>query len=193
MRKIPTLFERVYDNHRKVDILPNVTAGMEWVMQGEGIATEKYDGSCCAIIDGEYYKRYDAKQGKTPPFGAIPCCKPDPITGHWPHWIKVDRNNKSDIWHIAAYDHSYGETLEDGTYEVIGPHFRNNPYELNEDILVRHGEKVLRDVPRSFEGIREYLREHNIEGIVFWKDGIPQCKIKRSDFGFAWNNETMRK
>lgn len=193
MRKIPTLFERVFDNHRKVDILPNVTAGMEWVMQGEGIATEKYDGSCCAIIDGEYYKRYDAKQGKTPPFGAIPCCKPDPITGHWPHWIKVDRNNKSDIWHIAAYDHSYGETLEDGTYEVIGSHFRNNPYELNEDILVRHGEKVLRDVPRSFEGIREYLREHNIEGIVFWKDGIPQCKIKRSDFGFAWNNETMRK
>ena len=97
MRKIPTLFERVFDNHRKVDILPNVTAGMEWVMQGEGVATEKYDGSCCAIIDGEYYKRYDAKQGKTPPFGAIPCCKPDPITGHWPHWIKVDRNNKSDI------------------------------------------------------------------------------------------------
>jgi len=193
VRKIPTLFERVFDNHRKVDILPNVTAGMEWVMQGEGVATEKYDGSCCAIIEGEYYKRYDAKQGKIPPAGAIPCCKPDPITGHWPHWIKVDRNNKSDIWHIAAYDHSYGETLEDGTYEVIGPHFRNNPYELNEDILVRHGEKVLRDVPRSFEGIREYLREHNIEGIVFWKDGIPQCKIKRSDFGFAWNNETMRK
>ena len=193
MRKIPTLFERVFDNHRKVDILPNVTAGMEWVMQGEGVATEKYDGSCCAIIEGEYYKRYDAKQGKIPPAGAIPCCKPDLITGHWPHWIKVDRNNKSDIWHIAAYDHSYGETLEDGTYEVIGPHFRNNPYELNEDILVRHGEKVLRDVPRSFEGIREYLREHNIEGIVFWKDGIPQCKIKRSDFGFAWNNETMRK
>ena len=193
MRKIPTLFERVFDNHRKVDILPNVTAGMEWVMQGEGVATEKYDGSCCAIIEGEYYKRYDAKQGKIPPAGAIPCCKPDPITGHWPHWIKVDRNNKSDIWHIAAYDHSYGETLEDGTYEVIGPHFRNNPYELNEDILVRHGEKVLRDVPRSFEGIREYLREHNIEGIVFWKDGTPQCKIKRSDFGFAWNNETMRK
>ena len=24
------------------------------------------------------------------------------------------------------------------------------------------------------------------EGIVFWKDGQPQCKIKRSDFGFPW-------
>ena len=24
------------------------------------------------------------------------------------------------------------------------------------------------------------------EGIVFWKDRQPQCKIKRSDFGFPW-------
>lgn len=38
-----------------------------------------------------------------------------------------------------------------------------------------------------FEGIRDYLKEHYIEGIVFWKDGEPRCKIKRSDFGFEWN------
>lgn len=25
-----------------------------------------------------------------------------------------------------------------------------------------------------------------LEGIVFWKDGQPQCKIKRTDFGFSW-------
>ena len=42
------------------------------------------------------------------------------------------------------------------------------------------------EVPRTFERIRDYLREHKIEGIVFWKDGEPRCKIKRSDFGFAW-------
>jgi len=193
MKKIPTLFERVFENHKKVDILPNVPKDLEWVIKGEGIATEKYDGSCCAIIDGKYYKRYDAKQGKKPPVGAIPCCDPDPITGHWPHWIEVDRNNKGDVWHIAAYENTQGDTLADGTYEVIGPHFRNNPYGLDRDILVRHGEKVLDDVPRSFEGIREYLHDHNIEGIVFWKDGKAQCKIKRSDFGFDWNNDNRRK
>ena len=33
----------------------------------------------------------------------------------------------------------------------------------------------------------DYLKEHYIEGIVFWKDGEPGCKIKRSDFGFEWN------
>ena len=66
MKKIPTLFERVFENHKKVGILPNVTPGMEWVLEGEGVATEKMDGSCCAIIGGVFYKRYDAKRGKTP-------------------------------------------------------------------------------------------------------------------------------
>ena len=76
--------------------------------------------------------------------------------------------------------------MEDGTYEAIGPHFQTNPYNLDFDVLQRHGTVVI-DLPdRSFEGIREYLRTHNIEGIVFWKDDQPRCKIKRKDFGFKW-------
>ena len=64
MKKIPTLFEREYENHKIVRINPVVTKGMEWVLKGEGVATVKIDGSCCAIINGEFYKRYDAKKGK---------------------------------------------------------------------------------------------------------------------------------
>ena len=45
---------------------------------------------------------------------------------------------------------------------------------------------MIRDCPRMFEGLRDCLREHEIEGIVFWKDGEPKCKIKCSDFGFKW-------
>ena len=75
MKKIPTLFERIYENHKVVGITQNVTPGMEWVLKGEGAATLKVDGSCCAIIDGKFYKRYDAKKGKKPPEGAIPCCE----------------------------------------------------------------------------------------------------------------------
>lgn len=26
--------------------------------------------------------------------GAIPCDEPDPVTGHWPHWVKVDKTNQ---------------------------------------------------------------------------------------------------
>ena len=64
MKKIPTLFERVYENHKIVGITEVVTPGFEWVLAGGGISTIKYDGSCCAIINGELYKRYDDKKGK---------------------------------------------------------------------------------------------------------------------------------
>ena len=60
-----------FKDHKVVKVLPKVHPGMEWVLEGEGIATVKYDGSCCAIIDGECYKRYDCKKGKTPPEGFI--------------------------------------------------------------------------------------------------------------------------
>lgn len=55
MKKIPTLFERQYANHRIVGISNKVCPGMEWVFAGDGVATVKIDGSCCAIIDGELY------------------------------------------------------------------------------------------------------------------------------------------
>lgn len=196
MKKIPTLFERVFQGHKIIDILPNVTPGFEWVLQGEGVATLKFDGSCCAIFDGVFYKRYDAKQGKPIPANAIKCQEEaDPVTGHLPCWVPCDRNNPSDRWFWAAYD--FGETLKpcacdealtDGTYEAVGPHFQSNPYELSHDRLVRHGEFVVH-VERTFAGIRTYLVEHEIEGLVFWKDGQPQCKIKRSDFGLNWNRK----
>ena len=184
MKKIPTLFEREFAHHNVVKINPVVTPGLEWVLDGKGVATEKIDGSCTAIINGEFYKRYDAKKGKKAPEGAIPCCEPDPITGHHPHWIKVDESNPADRWFIEAYRTATDKS--DGTYEAVGTHFQANPHGIDGDTLIRHGITVL-DVPRTFEGIKEYLATHYIEGIVFWLDGEPKCKIKRSDFGFSWN------
>ena len=48
MQKIPTLFERVFQNHKLVGITERVTPGFSWVLDGEGEATIKYDGACCA-------------------------------------------------------------------------------------------------------------------------------------------------
>lgn len=194
MKKIPTLFERVYENHRIVDITDKVTPGMEWVLENKGQATIKWDGSCCAIIDGELYKRYDAKRGKKPPKGAIPCCEPDPVTGHHPHWVKCDRNNPSDKWFFAAEEYiGYIKTQQDRirTYEAVGKHFNGNPYQLDYDMLIPHGRDVI-DVPRSFRGIREYLETNDMEGIVFWFNEEPMCKIKRTDFGFDWPTAHMK-
>ena len=192
MQKIPTLFKREFIDRHVVKILPEVTPGLEWVLLGGGIPTVKYDGACCAIIDGVFYKRYDAKRNKdgiqkSPPPGAIPCCDPDPVTGHWPHWVKIDAGKPEDRWFIEAYINTGRDReLTDGTYEAVGPHFQGNPYHLNFEHLIKHGEDVIRLPDRSFEAIREYLQWNHIEGIVFWKDGKPECKIKRSDFGFPW-------
>ena len=183
MKKIPTLFERIYENHKVVGITDKVMPGMEWVLEGEGVATVKWDGSCCAIIDGKFYKRYDAKKGRKPPANAIPCCPPDPVTGHHPHWVPVSYDNPADQWFVVAYSRT--RDAIDGTYEAIGPHFQGNPYWLPNDVLRRHGCDEIQ-VERSFDGIKAFLAEHEMEGIVFWKDGEPKCKIKRSDFGFAW-------
>ena len=186
MKKIPTLFKREFDLHKVIKILPEVTPGFEWVLEGEGIATEKIDGSCCAVIDGEWFRRYDAKKGRSIPVNAIPCQdKPDPITGHWPHWLRLDPKNPADKWYVEAFNNTESY-LCDGTYEAIGPHFQGNPYNQPYDHLIRHGIIIIEDFPRTFEGMRDYLKTHNIEGVVFWKDNEPKCKIKRSDFGFEW-------
>ena len=180
MKKIPTLFTRVFEHHRIVDIKDEITPGCEDAFK-HGIATIKIDGSCCALINGEKYKRYDAKKGKTPPVGAIPCCDPDPVTGHWPHWVKLDANNPSDKWFFEAMR----GLINDGTYEAVGKHFNGNPYRMTRDFAIYHG-AIVDEVERTYDGVAAWLETHDEEGLVFWLNGEPACKIKRSDFGLPW-------
>jgi hypothetical protein len=195
MKKIPTLFKREFESHRVARTLPEITEGLEWVLTDpDVVATAKIDGACCAIINGEFYKRFDAKKGKPYPEDAIKCQDaPDPVTGHWPMWVKCDRDNPADKWFCEAYDNSKRCIgLDDGTYEAIGKHFQGNPYKLDKDRLEIHGRRVIysihlnKDVNRTYENIKEWLEFHEVEGIVFWKKKQPICKIKRSDFGFEW-------
>lgn len=192
MKKIPTLFKREFEGHNIVRVLPELSdESLRWVLDGEGIATVKIDGSCCAIIDDKFYVRYDAKNGKPIPEGAIKCQEEaDPVTGHLPCWLPYDENNKGQKWFGEAYKFALSKAdewgLADGTYEAVGKHFNGNMYNLDYDTLIPHGTQVI-EVERTFEGIRDYLKNNFIEGIVFWKDGEPKCKIKRSDFGFDWS------
>lgn len=186
MKKIPTLFVRTFEDHRIVGITDQITAGCEEAFL-HGDATVKFDGACCAFLGGVLYKRYDAKEGRKPPEGAIPCCDPDPVTGHHPHWVKVDAKNPADRWFIDAYlrsaaiCHCYG----DKTYEAVGRHFNANPYHLDYDRLIPHGDKIV-CVERTFDAIKAWLEANNEEGLVFWLNGEPVCKIRRKDFGLPW-------
>lgn len=194
MRKIPTIFKREFEGGHVVRVLPEVTEGLEYVLK-YGIATVKFDGACCAVINGKFYKRYDAKNGRPVPEGAISCqLSPDPVTGHFPHWVPVSENDPADKWFVEAYRHTLriidaGFTrdggLVDGTYEAVGRHFNGNPYRIECEYLIPHGADYIK-VGRTFEDIRKYLEQNKIEGIVFWMFGQPAAKIKRSDFGFEW-------
>lgn len=192
MKKIPTLFKRVFDDGA-VYITKEVTPGCEWVLEGKGEATEKVDGSAVARINGIWYKRFDAKKGRRVPSGSIACSpRPDPITGSWPHWALADMKNPSNRWLSAAIVNTPWIGDEDGTFELVGKHIQKNPYGLDAEYLERHGRIKIHDCPRTFDGIKEYLRTHEIEGIVWWLDGEPRCKIKRRDFDFEWPVEVEK-
>ena len=202
MKKIPTVFKRVYEGHKIVDVLDEFTNEKCKDAFLHGIPTVKFDGSCCAVIDGEFYKRYDAKKGKAIPDNAIKCQDdPDPVTGHLPCWLPVDPNDPADKWFMEAYKlyKSLNCDITNGTYEAIGKHFQGNPYCMPYDILIKHGSYIspyVFEEIRSLSTVKEFLKENCIEGIVFWLDDEPVCKIKRSDFGFPWgarkkNNESM--
>lgn len=199
MKKMPTLFKRDFSSGLPV-LTGEVTPGFEWVLCGKGDATIKLDGAACMVMNGHLYKRYDAnvKKGRTAPTGAIPCEDyPDPVTGHWPHWVRVNPTAPADKWFLEAKinascevaffadDILYASMFDDGTYEAVGKHFNGNPYGLDFDILVRHGLWTV-DVDRTYEGIREYLMLNLVEGLVFWLNGEPRCKIRRTDFGLPW-------
>ena len=192
MKKIKTIAERIFKDDKITGVSDDFLPEFEFIKDGNCLATVKYDGSCCAIINGIFYKRYDAKQGKPLPANAIKC-QPDgdEITGHLPCWVPVDKNDPSDKWFIKALETS-GFT-EDGTYEAIGRHFNSNRYKLSIDTLLKHGADIIdpSDFELSVAGIRTYFQKlfdenQAIEGIVFWQDGKPIGKIKSSDFGIKW-------
>jgi hypothetical protein len=57
MKKTPTIFKRNPENMKQ--ILNEHNPKCDWVFNGEGIATRKYDGTCCLVRNGILYKRRD--------------------------------------------------------------------------------------------------------------------------------------
>lgn len=182
MKKIPNLFKRCYEGNRQV--IDEVMEGSEWVQADVGIATIKFDGTACAMIDGKLYKRYDLKFGRRIPGNIIPC-EPErnDDTGHWPHWKLCDRSMSSDKWHFDAFDHY--DNLVDGTYELIGKSINGNPYDFANNILVKHGRSKI-NVPTDFDGLCNYFADSKYEGIVWHHPDGRMVKIKRRDFGYKW-------
>lgn len=65
MKKIPTLFEREFENHRIVRILPNISPDLAWVMAGEGVAT--INGTVPAVRSPMVFSTKDTMQNMESP------------------------------------------------------------------------------------------------------------------------------
>lgn len=175
MKKIPSLFARNYETDRLVrdEIVP----GCEWVTAGEGVATRKYDGTCCLVRGGKLFKRYTRHESRPVPDGFEPATELDPITGKQEGWVPVG-DGPEDAADGEAFTYQ-----PDGTYELCGPKVQGNPEGISTHVLVRHGETERPDCPRDFEGIKAYLSNQDIEGIVWHHPDGRMAKVKAKDFG----------
>ena len=185
MRKIPTIFVRDMSSQPAL-VTPEVTAGCEWVFAGEGVATRKYDGMCCAVIDGDTWKRREVKPGKPVPEG-FEQTDSDETTGKKFGWLRIG-DGPEDTYFVETMD--YEMCLQEGTYELLGPKVQGNPEGFEVRLVLKHSEaEVLKDVPRTFTGIMQYLKmgfypdNFIIEGIVFHHEDGRMAKIKSKDFG----------
>lgn len=177
MKKIPTIFRRNPENMREILDEPHPNCG--WVFAGEGVATRKYDGTCVKIENGQYFKRREVKNGKVVPPDFIEE-QLDINTGKRVGWVPVDPNSKEDRWHMEAFNASFS----DGTYELVGPKVQGNPEGYERHALIKHSEaEVFESVPRTFEGIADFMSGRDIEGIVFHHPDGRMAKIKKRDFG----------
>lgn len=192
MKKIISLFKRDYEGTRLV--YDEIVPGAEWVLAGEGVATRKWDGTCCMVRDGKLYKRYEVKPGGKPPVGFEPANEVDSETGKQQGWLEVISDDPSNQWHMQAWNNqpSLGALAGDHTFELLGPKVQGNPekeYVLSEvhdpkmHILVSHGKYIFADTPRDFDGLKAYFAANDIEGIVWHHFDGRMVKIKGKDFG----------
>jgi len=158
MQKISSLFIRTGIPYLAI---PYYHEDALWVAAGLGIATQKFDGTCCAVFDHELYCRRHKK------------------------FIKVEEGDVNCKWHRqwSAENPSALRTLENGTYELCGPGVQGNPEDYPFLRLRRHGEVTFDDAPRTFVLLREWLSSRDIEGLVWHGPGGRMIKIKKSDFG----------
>ena len=208
-----TLFVRKQDGKSKRFLAtPEVEPDCQWVIDGEGVAHRKWDGTCCAIIKGVFYKRRVVK-GKFIPKGWRHWSgRLEQLSGHG--WMPVGDDN-DDQWHRAGFRTSTeawcsgfipaelpedgrepADRLPDGTYELVGPKIQGGAEGipgLDPDFahfLMKHdghdGVGFATQPPRDFDGLRAWMVETPVEGVVWHHPDGRMAKLKRRDFDIPW-------
>jgi len=198
MKKIPTLFVR--DAANPALVTRTVTPGCQWVLDGLGYPTRKWDGTAVYIENRIVWVRYTCKADRAPPHDFRPTGPPAPDTGKQPGWIKANMLHPAQLALKEAFGVWVREDVElrrrggvglldPWTYELIGPLVNANPEKRSDHILVPHGRTLEPQAPRAYDGFYSFFREYAIEGIVWWRSledqSCDKVKIKGRDFGVA--------
>lgn len=184
MRKIPTLFLRDENDRRYVTREPNPEA--EWVLDGHGQATRKYDGTCVMLDDqGGWWARREVKTGKATLDRFVPIST-DEVTGKTVGWEPIYQSPFFKFWSEAATAWmGDGPVAKPGTYELIGPKINGNSEQQGQHALVPHKDAaIIGRAPRDYDGLRKLLTSEawGYEGIVWHHADGRMAKIKRRDF-----------
>lgn len=179
MKKIPTIFLR--DEQDRKHVTDQINPECQWVFDGEGIATIKYDGTCVMFDGSNWYARREIRKGGHYPDDFV-LVNYDDATGKTIGWVPIETSSFYKYF-LEAYDPEYPYD-HGGTRELCGPKINSNPEGFTNHVLVPHGwdEVIIED--RSYEGIKDFLLNNldkGHEGIVFW-NGTQRAKIKRRDF-----------
>jgi hypothetical protein len=173
MQKIPTMFVRD-ESKPGHPVMNQIKPECQWVLDGEGVATEKRDGTNVKVEFGQLFKRQKPKARDYDDASYVPC----------------DRANPADRWAYEGFDYM-AQPVPDGIYELVGPKIQGNPDKYTTHALMSvvppsASLTPLGDVPRTFDGLRQYLADRPIEGLVFHHPDGRMAKIKRRDFGLPW-------
>lgn len=183
VEKIPTLFERD-DLFRVVD---RRRADCAWVFDGEGVGTEKLDGTNVRLtVRSGQVVRVEKRRNPSK------AQKQQGIVDGW--YADTEADSAEDKWILDAARNTDVSDWLDGEHscEALGPRIQGNPLELEERRCIPFNLRVptYADVPRGYTELRDYLAElesgfapgHLAEGIVFHHPDGRRAKIKRKDF-----------
>lgn len=189
MQKIPTIFKRNPEDMKHVTREPHELC--DWVFDGEGVATRKFDGTCVAYDGERWWARHTVKPHRKTgeltfptPFIVV---EDDPVTRRVVGWVPAQTSGFFE-WLREAVNNQ--EQMGDwpgwpvGTYELCGPKINGNPEHFTHHVLIMHGHAdQFEDVPRDYDGLKEWLaKNEGIEGIVFHHEDGRMAKIKGRDF-----------
>jgi hypothetical protein len=184
MRKIPTLFVRDFDHDPRY-VTREVHPDCKWVLDGEGQATRKYDGTCVMFDGDRWWARREIKPGKAAPAGFAEV-EHDDETGKTAGWEPAEQSSFARYHAEALRNEAANGTASElgpGTYELCGPKVNGNPEAFASAVLVPHAEaQLLSDVPLDFDALAAYLHAQPYEGIVWHHEDGRMAKLKARDF-----------